>query len=144
MKSSSRAGSIHGGRTDEAGDECRRGPLVDLKGAADLLRTAGVHDDQPVPKRGAVHSINSGHSRGSARPSTFETPRRERSWQFVSSNWRAAVNAARRDYATAFSMRPGLSTRWSRLGTINGAVLSHPSDTLHLPFGEPTENDEGR
>ena len=40
----------------------------------------------------------------SRRPSTSETPRRERSWQFASSNWRAAVNAVRRDCATAFSM----------------------------------------
>ena len=39
---------VHGRRADEAGDEDRGRPVVDVHRRADLVGDAGVHDDQPV------------------------------------------------------------------------------------------------
>ncbi len=42
---------IHRRRADEAGDELRRGVLVDLHRRADLLGAAGVHHEHPLRER---------------------------------------------------------------------------------------------
>jgi hypothetical protein len=49
------AHEVHRRRADETGDECRRRPVVDLVGRADLLDPAGVHDEHPL---GECHRLD--------------------------------------------------------------------------------------